>query len=317
MFYPAFIFSLLILIPGTVLVSVLIVRRFGTTWRLLGLGVLAYLVGEIVRNPVMSAVSNTDFYKVVASMPSPMPLIFIYAFSLAIFQFAVRCGGFWAAFRYGGEQARPRGGALTFSAGFSGIDAFFTYGFALLYTLLLVINISQTSAAPEGVSAQDFATAKSQVEQFLAMPLIDSLVHAQILPALTNFVLQFAVSMILWVGMVGKKWPWLVAGFLWEAALVSTHTIASEYMSLYAINHDLYGMNLLGGSAILVLMILVNLGVIYVIYNRVSPLLGDATRFVPRPAPEAPKPVPVAPKSAEKPAHVRVPSKKLKNTDLK
>ncbi len=317
MFIAAFVVSLIIIIPGTILVSSLIVRRFGTQWRLLGLGVLAYLVGEILRNPAMSAVSNTDFYKAILGMQSPMPLIFVYAFSLALFQFAVRAGGFWAAFRFGGGQARPRGGGMTFAAGFSGIDAFFTYGFALLYTLLLVINISQTTTPPEGVTQQDFAAAQSQVQYFLAMPLIDSLVHAQILPAITNFVLQFAVSMILWVGMVGKNWPWLVAGFLWEAALVSVQTVTSEYLSLYAVNHDLYGANLLVGSAVLALVILVNLGVIYVIYQRVSPLLGDAVKPIPRPVPAPVKPALESPGPSEKPSAGRVPSKKLKNTDLK
>jgi hypothetical protein len=317
MFIAAFVISLIIIIPGTILVSSLIVRRFGTQWRLLGLGVLAYLVGEILRNPIMSSVATTDFYKTVVGMSSPMPLIFVYAFSLALFQFVVRAGGFWAAFRFTGDQARPRGGAMTFAAGFSGIDAFFTYGFALLYTLLLVINISQTAAPPEGVSQQDFAAAQSQVQQFMALPLLDALIHAQILPAFTNFVVQFAVSMILWVGMVGKKWPWLVAGFLWEAALVSLQTISSEVLSLYALNHDEYGLNLLVGSFILVLLILVNLGVIYVIFQRVGPLLGDAVKAVPRPAPAAAKPAPGSSTPAEKPANPRVPSKKLKNTDLK
>ena len=126
MFYAASIISLIILIPGTILVSSLIVRRYGTPWRLLFLGALAFLVGEILRNTIMGAVTGTDFYRAVAEMPSPIPLIFFFAFSLAIFQFAVRCGGFWAAFRYGGDKARPRVGAMTFSVGFSGIDAIFT-----------------------------------------------------------------------------------------------------------------------------------------------------------------------------------------------
>jgi len=281
MFYAASIISLIILIPGTILVSSLIVRRYGTPWRLLFLGALAFLVGEILRNTIMGAVTGTDFYRAVAEMPSPIPLIFFFAFSLAIFQFAVRCGGFWAAFRYGGDKARPRVGAMTFSVGFSGIDAIFTYGFALLLFLLQIISISQASAPPEGVTPSDFAAYKSQVDQILAAPFVDDLVRAQILPAVANFVLQFAVSMIIWVGMVGKKWPWLVAGFLWEAAMVSIFITTSEWLGIYVVNHELYWLNLLGGSAILGILILTNLGIIYVIYTRVNPLLADAVKYVP------------------------------------
>ena len=317
MVVATYIVCLIILLPGTILVSALIVRRYGTPWRLLGLGVLAFLVGEIIRNPVMSAVSGTTFYQNLVSGSSPVPLIFIYAGSLALFQILVRCGGYWASFKFVGGQSRPLGGAMTFSAGFSSIDAFLTFGFSLLYTLLAVISITQAAAPPEGVTAQDFAAAQNQVQQFLSMPLTDTLVQAQILPAVSIFVLQFAVSMITWVGMVGKKWQWLVAGFLWQAAMISAYSVITNWMNLYAVDHAQFSFNLLGGAALLIILMLVNLGIIYFIYKYVNPLLGDAVKFVPPPLSATKPAVAAASKPKEKAIDAPKPTKKLKNTDLK
>lgn len=311
-----YIICLIILLPGTILVSALLVRRYGTPWRLLGLGVLAFMVGEIIRNPVMGALSGTDFYKALLGGSSPLPLIFVYAFSLALFQILVRIGGLWASFRYVGGVSRPWGGAMTFSAGFSSIDAFLTFGFNLLYTLLAVISITQAAGPPEGITAQEFASSKQQVDQFLSMSLADTLIQAQILPAISIFSLQLAVSMMTWVGMVSKKWPWLVAGFLWQAALISVYSVVTNWMNQYYIDHTLF-FNLIGGAALLILLMLVNLGVIYGIYRLVYPLLGDAVKFVPAP-PRAPKPAAEsAPKPREKAIDAPRSGKKLKNTDLK
>ena len=316
MVVATFIICLIILLPGTILVSSLVVRRFGTPWRLLGMGVLAFLVGEIIRNPIMGAISGTTFYQGLVSGGSPMPLIFIYAFSLAFFQFVVRFAGYWASLKFVGGISRPVGGGMTFSAGFSSIDAFLTFGFNLLYTLLAVISITQAAAPPTGVTPQDFATAQQQVQVFLNMPLIDTLVQAQILPAISIFTLQFAVSMIIWVGMIGKKWQWLVAGFFWQAALISVYSVVTNWMNLYAVDHLQFSFNLLAGSAVLVILMLVNLGVIYGIYKFVNPLLGEAAKFVPAPAP-AKLAVLAAPKPKEKVIEAPKPAKKFKNTDLK
>ncbi len=316
MVVATYIICLIILLPGTILVSSLIVRRSGSPWRLLGLGVLAFLVGEIIRNPVMGALSGTDFYKGLVNGGSPIPLIFIYAFSLALFQILVRGAGLWASFKYVGGQSRPFGGAMTFSAGFSSIDAFLTFGFSLLYTLLAVISITQAAAPPEGVTAQDFATAQQQVQTFLNMPLADTLVQAQILPAISIFVLQFAVSMMTWVGMVAKKWYWLAAAFLWQGALISVYSVVTNWMNLYAVDHAQFSFNLLGGAALLIVLMLVNLALIYFIYRLINPLLAEDVKFVPPPAPVKPAVVD-APRPKEKAIDAPKPTKKLKNTDLK
>ncbi len=311
-----YIIALIILLPGTILVSALIVRRYGTPWRLLGLGVLAFLVGEIIRNPVMGAIANTDFYQGLVNSGSPIVLVFIYAFSLALFQLIVRCGGLWVGFRYVGGQARPPGGAMTFSAGFSSIDAFLTFGFALLYTLLAVMSISQASAPPEGVSASDFAAAQAQVKTFLSMPPLDAVIQSQILAAVSIFTLQFAVSMITWVGMVAKKWQWLLAGFLWQAALIAVYSVTTNWMNLYLVDHTQFSFHALSGAAALIILMVINLGVIYALMRFVTPLLGDAITFVPAPAPSKPAIVD-APEPKEKPADASRTTKRLKNTDLK
>ncbi len=311
----AIIFTLIVLLPGAILVGALIIRRFRTSWMAFGMGALAFLLGQIAFYLIGSLISNLDFYQRLASNTA----LSIIATSLlvAIVQLAVLYAGYLAAFRYIRDQSRNAASAITISAGFAGALAGLTYGLPLFQPLLQVIQVSQMTAPPEGVTAQQFAEIQSQTQQILNLPLIDALVLISLLPAITIFVVHFAASMATWVGVVGKKWYWLAAGILWLAALMSAISVVGGWSSLYVANHELYRTNLVLGTALLLLMIIIGLGVIFVIYRRVSPLLGDAVKSVPAPSPAAAKPVPESPKSAEKPAGPRVPSKKLKNTDLK
>ena len=107
-----------------------------------------------------------------------------------------------------------------------------------------------------------------------------------------------------------------MSGFLWQAALISVYSVVTNWMNLYAVDHLQFSFNLLAGAAILVILMLVNLGVIYAIFKFVNPLLGDAAKFIPAPAPAKPA-VLAAPKPKEKVIEAPKPAKKLKNTDLK
>ncbi len=311
----AIIFSLIILLPGAILVGALIIRRSGTSWMAFGMGALAFLVGQIAYYLVGSLISNLEIYQKIAGDTALS--IIVTALLVSIVQLAVLYAGYLAAFRFIREQSRNAASALTISAGFAGALAALTYGLPLFQPLLQVIQVSQLTAPPEGVTAQQFAEIQNQTQQILNLPLIDTLVLVSLLPAITIFVVHFAASMATWVGVVGKKWPWLVAGILWLAALMSAISVVGGWSSLYVANHELYSTNLVIGTAILILMILIGLGVIFVIYRRVNPLLGDAVNIVPTPAPAANKPALESRKPADKPAGPRTPSKKLKNTDLK
>ncbi len=311
----AIIFTLIILLPGAILVGALIIRRFRTSWMAFAMGALAFLVGQIAFYLIGSLISNLDIYQRLASDTALS--IIVTALLVAIVQLAVLYAGYLAAFRYIREQSRTAASALTLSAGFAGGLVALTYGLPLFQPLLQVIQVSQMTAPPEGVTAQQFAEIQSQTQQILNLPLIDTLVLISLLPAITIFVVHFAASMATWIGVIGKKWLWVAAGILWLTALMSGISVVGGWSTLYVANHELYSTNLVIGTAILLLLILISLGVIYVIYRRVAPLLGEAVKGDPTPSPVAAKPALEAPKPADKPARPSAPSKKLKNTDLK
>ncbi len=310
----AVIFSLIILLPGAIFISLFIIRRNGTSWMVLALGVLSFLVGQIVAYGFLNYISGATFFQTLAA--SPVLSIIVQALIIALVQLAVLYAGYLVAFRTVRGQSRSAASALTMSAGFSSLDALVT-GIPLLGTLLSIIQLSQLTAPPEGMTAQQFADQQTQLHQFLNLPLIDTFVLVAFLPTIAIFIIHFAAAMITWVGVIAKKWHWLAAGVLWLAAMLAVHNFASQWSVLYTDNHELYGANLVSGTAILVLLIFINLGVIYVIYRRVNPLLGDDTKIVSTPAPAAAQPARDVPKALDKPGHERVPSKKLKNTDLK
>ncbi len=294
--------------------SFYLVRRYNTPWMVFGIGGLAFLVAEIVRSPVTSWITSSAFFTSAVSGAQTVYVIMFYALLISVFQNAARYGGF----RLSGGQSLTWGGGLTMAAGFAALNLVMIFGLNALMTLVYVFTFPAT--APDGVSAAEFATMQAQVNDFWNATFLNAFVQTQLIPGLWEFTLQFAVGLMMWVGIMQKKWQWFASAFLFQVAMVSVYSVVGNWILLYLTNAQDYLLNLVVGTLIFVAMMALNVAIVYIIYKKASPLAPEVAPVIVKPAPSKPggsKPAENKLAPREKTVQDSKPGKKLKNTDLK
>jgi uncharacterized membrane protein YhfC len=311
MFIAVIAITSLILLVGPFVLGSFLIRRFSASWTLFILGAAAFLTAQMVHGLVYNAFSGTDFYLQYIRDASPVYVLLVYGSSLALIQTALRYLAFWIGKRFAGNQSRLWGGALTMATGFAGADAVLSFAFSSLYLLLGVLTFPAAgSPLPEGVTADQFATMQRQVTELLNLPFIKLVLYSQFIPAVALFCLEAAAMLMTWVGVVQKKWQWLAAAFAWQTAMICMISLSINWMNFYMTNESLYGLNVVVGGALVLLLIAANLGVIYLIYKFILPMMSEDLTQPPTAASLKPLPQQAAPQPPK-------PTKRLKNTDLK
>ena len=310
-----------------------LVRKYGVGWTVFMLGGVAFLVAEIVRSFATNWLTGTEFFINATTGLTPVYVIMIYALLISLFYTAARYAGFRLAGAQGGSSW---GGALTVAAGFATLNVVLIFGLNALMTLVYVLTFPST--APDGVAAAEFATMQQQIADFWNLSFISAVVQSQLIPGLWQFTLQFAITMIVWVGMVSesgqwvkikffditmnvwvgvvqKKWLWIFSAFLLQTAMVAVYSVVSNWMLIYLVNAQEFSINFFLGTFIFLVMMAFNVGIVYVLFKKVKPLVPEFVRVVP--APLTAKPGEKSLRAKEKPVQEVKPAKKLKNTDLK
>jgi hypothetical protein len=312
MFIAVIAVTSLILLIGPFLLGSFLIRRFGTTWTLFILGAAAFLTSQIVHGLIYNALSSTDPFITYIRDASPVYVLLVYGFTLALVQTVVRWLAIWIGSRYLGGQTRPWTGVLTLATGFGGADAVLSFAFSSLYLLLGVITFPAAgSPLPEGVTPDQFAAMQSQVNQLLNLSVIQIFLYSQFIPAVALFVLEWTAMLITWVGVTQKKWIWLAGALFWQTAMICMISLSINWMNFYMTDQNLYVANLFVGGLLILFLIAANLGVIYLIYKYVRPLMSDIDVIKP------PKASPLKPAAQQLPESHPRPAKRLKNTDLK
>jgi uncharacterized membrane protein YhfC len=304
-----FVLAILLMLIAPLVISFTLVRRYQIPWMIFGIGGLAFLVAEIVHAPVTDWLNSNGLMPSITSSDQTVYAIIFSALLLSIFQTATR----YAGFRLASKPALTWGGGVIVAIGFAALNVVLVYG---LQALLILVSYSTfPSTAPEGMTPAQFAAFQTQVDQFWNSSLLASFVQTQLIPGLWQFTLSFAVTLVVWVGVMLKKWLWIISAFLFEVAMVSVFYLVSYWMELYLLDAQANLLNVVVGSVIFIALMAFNLGIVYVIYKKVSPLAPALVAEIPRPGASKPAPAAFAPK--EKPAQGIKPAKKLKNTDLK
>jgi uncharacterized membrane protein YhfC len=302
----------MVLLP--LIFSFSLVRKYGTAWMIFMMGGLAFLVAEIVRAPVTNWIVGTDFFNNATKGSEIVYVVMFYALLISLFQNAAR----YAGFRLAGSPSKTWGGGITVAAGFAAMNVVLIFGFNAIGTLVYVLTFP--SAAPDGVTAAEFAAMQQQVADFWNATFLNAFVQTQIIPGLWQFSLQFALSMIMWVGLTQKKWQWIASGFIFQVAMVSVYSVVGNWILMYLANAQDYLINLVVGSLIFLVMMAFNAGIVYFIYKKIKPLTPEVVEVKAKPAPAKPtsaKPAQNTLAPREKSVQDVKPSKKIKNTDLK
>lgn len=306
----AYVLAILLMVFLPLVLSFSMVRKYGTPWMVFGIGGLAFLVAEIARSPVSSWLTTADFFNNFTKSLAPVYVIMVYAVIIAVFQSVARYFGL----RFAGPQARPWGGAVVVAAGFAALNLVMIYGLNALMTLVYVATFPGT--APDGVAADQFAAMQQQVADFWNLSFTGAIVQSQLIPGLFQAALQFALTLVMWVGLTQRLWQWIAAAVALEIAQMSIYSVVGNWILIYLANPQENSINLIGGGFIFLLLIAFNAGIVYLIYKKVKPLAPEVAPMVVKTIPSA-KPVEKKLAPREKPGQDMKPSKKLKNTDLK
>jgi len=308
MFIAVLLVTSLIMLIGPFVLGSFLIRRLHTTWMLFILGAATFLTAQTAHSLLFSQVQQTEFYTS-ASAGSPVYVLLMYGFTLALVQLVIRYLAIWVGNKYLQNQTRPWGGILTLAAGYGSGDVVLSFGLNSLLLMVSVITFPQSGPVPESMTPDQFASNLAQVQNLLSMPFLKLLLYSQLFLGFSLFALEVAAMLMTWVGVIQKSWVWYVASLLWQTAMTGAIILSFNWMNLYLSDDKVYAINLFAGMGLVLFLIAINLGVVYLVYKYIRPLMNPEVLLPPTPL----KPVVV---QQSQPKKLKT-GKKLKNTDLK
>jgi len=250
MLVASFVLSILIQVGLPIFIAWLLVRRYQTEWRLVAVGVMSYLVFQVVQAPLFQTLSTSDFYQSqIATLP-PVALALAVGFLTALLEQGIRTGGFWIVRK---SIARVEQG-LTVTAGHAGVESLLI-GFQFLINFIFAISITSQGIQALNLSETEAAQLQTQINAFWALPWYLPL--AAMLQRLALLALQFALGLMVWLAVSRRLWLWLAVSVLWYTANSAVATVLSSSMP------DLVN------TAIFLLVGLVNAGIVYLLVRKV------------------------------------------------
>ncbi len=244
-----FVISILIQVVLPIGLGYYLIRRYNSEWKILGVGMLAYLLAQVVQTPIFQSVADTQAYQQMLTTWSPSLVIILFGFLAALIENAARFGGFWLI----REKGKAWGSALVMGAGHGGIEALMV-GFQFLVNFVFAISITTSGTQSMNLPPEEAAELTRQVEAFWALPWYLPLASA--LQRLSALSLQLALSVMMWLAVSRKLWIFALAALLWHAALNSVAAAVS------------YAMPDVWNSILLVGVMLVNIAVIFLLYYK-------------------------------------------------
>ena len=257
----SFVISILIQLVLPIGLGVLIMRRYHTPWRLLTVGVAAYLVFQIVELPLFQAIGGTEFYTTqIVNLP-PVAYAILTGFLAAIIEQAIRTGGFLLV----RNSVQTWGGGLTVTAGYAGIESALI-GLQLLLTLIFALTYNP--AVPGStLTPEEAASLQAQVTSFWQLPWYLPLVAG--LQRMAVFLMQSALGIMVWLAISRRMWVWVGAALAWQTAMNTLSVILAASMPN------------LGTIALYILIGVVNGAILVLLYKKT----GAAQEVIPDLAP--------------------------------
>lgn len=247
-----FVVSILIQLGLPALIAYVIVRRYKTEWRLVGVGALAYLVFQILQPLLFQFASETEFYTGQIQTLPMVQLALLVGFISAILEQGVRVGSFWYVRKTVGEWQA----GLTVAAGHAGVESILV-GLQFLINFVIAVSITSSGAQGLELTPEKAAELQIQIASFWALPWYMPLAAA--LQRVVAMALQFALGMMVWQAVNRRAWVWVGAALLWQ-------TMMSTLSIILAVNDPDFG-----NMALFTLMGAVNGGIIYWFYRKLGP----------------------------------------------
>ena len=202
-------FLLMIVLP--LLLGWWIARRRGASWRLFGLGALAFVLSQVAHLPFNWLVLQ-EWGWVDASQPAVYALFL--GLSAGSFEGVLR----YLTFRFWAREARSWGTGLMVGAGHGGIEAMLLGVLGMLnFTILLGLREGYFQGILATVPPDQLYLVDEQISALFGVPASMALLGA--VERVFALLLHLSASLLVMQTFVRGQWRWLAAGILWHAAI--------------------------------------------------------------------------------------------------
>jgi uncharacterized membrane protein YhfC len=237
-----------------------VIRRFRTSWRLVGIGAVIYLVAQMVQIPLLSGITSL-FTNNVSVMQSGWQLIVLNAviggLAVALCEETARLAGFLIL----KKPVQNKGGALSLGTGNAGMESILYAGLPMLGTFFSMV--AYKTASPQDLSGLDQATV-AQLVNLWQMPWLTPFASA--LERLAGMVTQMALTFLILQVFISKSYWFFGAALLW-------HTVVNGLIT-GLINTSLTGNMILG---IEVILGLISAGILWYLLHKMKEQIQVST----------------------------------------
>ncbi len=239
-------FSLMIAMPFGL--AIYLVRKFKTTWSLFGIGVITFILSQVVHIPFNTWVLTPAVNNWALDIQQGFDLAvysLIYGLSAGVFEEITRYFGYKLWIR----QNRTWKSALMYGAGHGGIESILLGGIAL-YAFIQAIALSNVDLSTV-VAVDQIELVKAQLAAYWAAPW-----HLAILGAverLATIIFHLSATVLVLQSFSRRNILWLVLTVLWHALVDATAVFASQTWNPYVTEAIILGMGILSLGVVLVL----------------------------------------------------------------
>lgn len=231
-----------------------IVRRFGVSWKIFGLGAAGFIGVQILHTPLVILTQGPLYLFLKGAITDPTLILVILAVYLGLLAGLFEEVGRYLFYRYyftkkGIALSREHG--LMFGVGWGGIESIIV-ALLLVTTMISSIILSATSGQMPGIP--DDPATLAQINLVLALTPLDIL--PGLLERMMTITLQIAFSIMVLASVVYRRTVLLVLAVLWHALvdfcvvyLVQTEGIWVAELSLAVFARAGTGVYILGVEA--------------------------------------------------------------------
>lgn len=198
-----------------VLLCFFLARRFGVGWGLAGAGALTFVGSQVVHLPLLWGLTALFTHGILPAPPAEWKLItnaIVLGLAAGVCEEIAR----YLVYRGWLKSARSWKEALMLGAGHGGIEAMVVGALAAL-TVVNIYLLSQIDLSTLPLNAEQLATTRQQLDQFLSAPW-----YAHLLGAVERlFAITFHLSAAVLVlqALTRRNSLWLAAAILWHTAI--------------------------------------------------------------------------------------------------
>jgi uncharacterized membrane protein YhfC len=262
MLSASFVVSILLQLVLPLALAFYVVRHYHTEWRLVSVGVLAYLAYQVLQAPLFEALSGTEFY---ASLTQSLPQLtaaVLVGFVSAVVEQALVIGGFW----FVRKSIADWKNGLTVTAGHAAVESALI-GVQFLINFVFAISITSTGVqALPNITPEEATALQQQITSFWALPWYLPLSAG--LQRVALLLMQFALGIMIWLAVSRKAWVWVATAILWETAINGV-VIAISVNMPDLLNTGLY-----------IVIGAVNAGIVYLLYRKSQPGESNTTNML-------------------------------------